>query len=253
MWKSFLDSELIVYICFLIALAWVSSNPCWVYLLFPDEKMRTFIEWLISISIFCLEKPSSGKVGLRSKEYINSKQRLKFVCTQGSFTFAISIILKWRIRKREELALAQSWSFRFKLMYLLHVFACVGWRKLALCYIKFLYSFSARFLPPSNSPWCHLCLLAGRGVWRVALYCAVHLDWSVAPIMSLVSLMVIPRGQTIMVTIIRAHYGSCHTVLRAMAPENLQKLAHMSHVVRSISFFYQFNKWFEAHPIGIHI
>ena len=115
--------------------------------------MRTFIEWLISISIFCLEKPSSGKVGLRSKENINSKQRLKFVFTPGCFTFAISIILKWRIRKREELALAQNWSFRFKLMYLLHVFACVGWRKLALCYIKFLYSCSARFLPLSNSPW----------------------------------------------------------------------------------------------------
>ena len=176
MWKSFLDSELIVYICFLIALAWVSSNPCWVYLMFPDEKMRTFIEWLISISIFCLEKPSSGKVGLRSKEYINSKQRLKFVFTPGSFTFAISIILKWRIRKREELALAQSWSFRFKLMYLLHVFACVGWRKLALCYIKFLYSLSARFLPPSNSPCVtSVCWLAAGSE---ELLCTVLYIWT---------------------------------------------------------------------------
>ena len=85
-----------------------------------------------------------------------------------------------------------------------------------------------QFLPPSSSPWYHLCLLAGRGVRGIALYCAVHLDWSVAPVVSsLVLVTLVPRGRNIMVTIISGHYGSCHTVLRIMTPENWQKLAHM--------------------------
>ena len=127
---------------------------------FPDEELRTFIEWLISISIFCLEKHSSGKVGLRSK---STKQ-------------------------------------------------CVG-------------EGDASPLHPTLLLWMmtrHLCLLACCGVWGWSIgHCAVHLDWSVAPVVASV-LVTIFRGVTIMVvTIIAGHDSRCHAVLWVVAPKTL--------------------------------
>ena len=72
---------------------------------------------------------------------------------------------------------------------------------------------------------CHLCLLALCVVWGWD-WCAVHLDWSVAPVVSGV-LVPRPRVMTIMVVaivvmaIIIGHNGRCHAVLRVvMAPRN---------------------------------
>ena len=132
---------------------------------FPDEELRTFIEWLISISIFCLEKPSSGKVGLRSK---STKQ-----CVG------------------EE---APLWMISLPCITLLLILLKI----------------------------CHLCLLASCGVWGWSIgHCAVHLDWSVAPVVAGV-LVTSPRGMTIMVvTIIAGHDSCCHAVLRVVAPETL--------------------------------